>query len=647
MEKLKMESIDLTQKNIEKIGKLFPNVITEMRDENGKLKKGINFELLKQELSGDVVDGEECYDFTWVGKKAAIVEGNTPIRKTLRPCIEESKDWESTGNLYIEGDNLDVLKLLQESYLNSIKMIYIDPPYNTGNDFIYKDNFSMDKDEYEEELGLYDEDDNRLFKNTETNGRFHSDWCSMIFSRIKLARNILSDNGVIFISIDDNELHNLRKICDEIFGEKNFVADIAVVNNLKGRNDKRYIARANERLLMYVKTQNFEEQGLKLPEARMSEFNNEDENGKFRLLGLRKRGGADTRLQRPNMFYPIFVNPEDGSVSVTKEDKHSIEVYPYKSDGTEGCWRWGYSTTKNRYNELIAKKVGQDERYDIFEKDYLETNGQLRRIKPKSVMSGTEYSTDGATKQYRDLMGKIDFSNPKPVGFIKDLIDYSTESNNEEIVLDFFSGSATTAHAVMQLNAEDGGNRKFIMVQLPEPTDEKSEAFKAGYKNISEIGKERIRRAGEKIKADNKDKEGIDYLDIGFRVLKVDTTNMKDVYYAANEYTQSMLAGLESNIKEDRTDLDLLYGVLLDWGLPLSLKHKIEEIEGVSVHTVDEGSLVACFAEKISEKVVREIAKRQPLRVVFRDSSFANSPDKINVEEIFKLLAPNTTVKVI
>jgi adenine-specific DNA-methyltransferase len=347
------------------------------------------------------------------------------------------------------------------------------------------------------------------------------------------------------------------------------------------------------------------------------------------------------------MFYPIFVNPEDGSVSVTKEDKHSIEVYPYKSDGTEGCWRWGYSTTKNRYNELIAKKVGQDERYDIFEKDYLETNGQLRRIKPKSVMSGTEYSTDGATKQYRDLMGKIDFSNPKPVGFIKDLIDYSTESNNEEIVLDFFSGSATTAHAVMQLNAEDGGNRKFIMVQLPEPTDEKSEAFKAGYKNISEIGKERIRRAGEKIKADNKDKEGIDYLDIGFRVLKVDTTNMKDVYYAANEYTQSMLAGLESNIKEDRTDLDLLYGVLLDWGLPLSLKHKIEEIEGVSVHTVDEGSLVACFAEKISEKVVREIAKRQPLRVVFRDSSFANSPDKINVEEIFKLLAPNTTVKVI
>jgi adenine-specific DNA-methyltransferase len=647
MEKLKMESIDLTQKNIEKIGKLFPNVITEMRDENGHLKKGINFDLLKQELSGDVVDGEECYDFTWVGKKAAIVEGNTPIRKTLRPCIEESKDWESTGNLYIEGDNLDVLKLLQESYLNSIKMIYIDPPYNTGNDFIYKDNFSMDKDEYEEELGLYDEDDNRLFKNTETNGRFHSDWCSMIFSRIKLARNILSDNGVIFISIDDNELHNLRKICDEIFGEKNFVADIAVVNNLKGRNDKRYIARANERLLMYVKTQNFEEQGLKLPEARMSEFNNEDENGKFRLLGLRKRGGADTRLQRPNMFYPIFVNPEDGSVSVTKEDKHSIEVYPYKSDGTEGCWRWGYSTTKNRYNELIAKKVGQDERYDIFEKDYLETNGQLRRIKPKSVMSGTEYSTDGATKQYRDLMGKIDFSNPKPVGFIKDLIDYSTESNNEEIVLDFFSGSATTAHAVMQLNAEDGGNRKFIMVQLPEPTDEKSEAFKAGYKNISEIGKERIRRAGEKIKADNKDKEGIDYLDIGFRVLKVDTTNMKDVYYAANEYTQSMLAGLESNIKEDRTDLDLLYGVLLDWGLPLSLKHKIEEIEGVSVHTVDEGSLVACFAEKISEKVVREIAKRQPLRVVFRDSSFANSPDKINVEEIFKLLAPNTTVKVI
>lgn len=653
MERLKMESIDLTQKNIEKIGALFPNVITEMRDENGKLKKGINFEKLKQELSGDVIDGEECYDFTWVGKKAAIVEGNTPIRKTLRPCLEESKNWESTENLYIEGDNLDVLKLLQESYLNSIKMIYIDPPYNTGNDFIYRDNFAIDKEEYEEQIGLYDDEDNRLFKNTETNGRFHSDWCSMMYPRLKLAHSLLSEDGVIFISIDDNESDNLRKICSEVFGPNNFVADLTIVNNLKGRNDKKYIARANERMLMFVKSQQFSENGLELDDKVLSEYKEHDEKGQFRLLELRKRGGPDTRKERPNMYYPFYVNEETGAVSLERTTYYSIEAYPVKSDGEDGRWRWGRNTAAENINYLLGRKVGN--KYNIYEKDYLESDDGARRVRPKSVLSGAQYSTDVATKEYRALMGKIDFSNPKPVALLTDLIIYATYPNENAVILDFFSGSSTTAHAVFNANSIDSGNRKFIMVQLPEKTDEKSEAYKAGYINICEIGKERIRRAGDKINEEIAKKnaqlglgeEEKPLVDIGFRVLKVDSTNMKDVYYAANEYNQNMLLDLESNIKEDRTDLDLLYGVLLDWGLPLSLKHKIEEIDGVAVHTVDEGSLVACFADKVSENIVREIAKRQPLRVVFRDSSFASSPDKINVEEIFKLLAPNTTVKVI
>jgi adenine-specific DNA-methyltransferase len=626
MEKLRMESIDLTQKNIEKIGTLFPNVITEKRDENGNLKKGINFELLKQELSGVVVDGEECYDFTWVGKKAAIVEGNTPIRKTLRPCIEESKDWESTGNLYIEGDNLDVLKLLQESYLNSIKMIYIDPPYNTGNDFIYKDNFSMDKDEYEEEIGLYDEEDNRLFKNTETNGRFHSDWCSMLFPRLKLAHNLLRDDGVIFISIDDNELDNLKKICNEIFGENNFIACICWQRAYAPVNMNKWFSPNHDFALVYAKRIN----DFKLTKLPRTKKQNKD------YVNIDNDPRGPWKVGNPSVGPAVEKNIYEITLPSGRV------VLPPKGRS------WLYS--KEKFEQMKADNriyFGKDGNSTWAPKMFLSEVSQGLTPQTLWLYSDVGHSQD-ATKELKALFdNKSYFDYPKPVSYIKRMIHLGTKNDEENIVLDFFSGSATTAHAVMQLNAEDAGNRKFIMVQIAEPISEKSEAYKDGFESISEVGKERIRRAGEKIKEENKDKEGIDNLDIGFRVLKVDTTNMKDVYYAANEYTQSMLAGLESNIKEDRTDLDLLYGVLLDWGLPLSLKHKIEEIEGVSVHTVDEGSLVACFAEKISEKVVREIAKRQPLRVVFRDSSFANSPDKINVEEIFKLLAPNTTVKVI
>lgn len=632
MEKLKMESVDMTQKNIEKIGKLFPNVITEIRDENGNLKKGINFELLKQELSGDVVDGEECYDFTWVGKKGAIIEGNAPIRKTLRPCIEESKDFESTGNLFIEGDNLDVLKLLQESCLNSIKLIYIDPPYNTGNDFLFNDSFKMDQDEYNEETGYFDDDGNiRFKKNEKTNPRYHSDWCSMLYPRLKLAHNLLTEDGVIFISIDDNEVDNLRKICNEVFGEDNFVAQL--IWKSRQNKDNRNLTGVSidhEYIVAYSKSRDY--RALKGSDRNVSAYKNPDDDPRGDWTSANMVGMLSEN-QRPNCHYDL-INPATGI--------------------NYGKPKMGWRYDKNTMSQLIAEDrilwpTSEDGRPR--RKVFLnELSGSLAGF---SSIIGLDIYTRNGTLEIEQLLTKRYFDFPKPSKLIKELIKQTTDSNS--IVLDFFPGSATTAHAAMELNGEDGGNRKFIMVQLPETIDETSEACKAGYKNICEIGKERIRRAGDKINEDIIKKnsrlkvgeEAKPLVDIGFRVLKVDSTNMKDVYYAANEYSQSMLAGLESNIKEDRTDLDLLYGVLLDWGLPLSLNHKIEEIEGVSVHTVDEGSLVACFAQKISEGIVREIAKRQPLRVVFRDSSFTNSPDKINVEEIFKLLAPNTTVKVI
>lgn len=649
MEKLKMESIDLTQKNIEKIGDLFPNVITEMKDENGNLKKGINFELLKQELAHDVVDGEECYDFTWVGKKAAIVESNTPIQKTLRPCLEESKNWENTGNLYIEGDNLDVLKLLQESYLNSIKMIYIDPPYNTGNDLLYKDNYAINRDEYDEQTGLFDEDENRLFQNNESNGRFHSDWCSMLYPRLKLAQNLLTDDGAVFISIDDNEVDNLRKLCDEVFGSTNRVADL--IWDLKSGPQAGHFTRSHEYVLVYAKLKS------QLPNFAL------DSDEKIVHGALKKISVANPEsiVEFPAGFEYEGKNAVFEGVLGNSEKEFIVDGKMIFENGklkypTKISAGWGMKNQLLSWNE---GKETYDSKGQKVARFYFNKNGILFYEKEKSVINPKTVINDvGGTKagstDVINLFNMKLFDFPKPVELIKRFASYIMYDKNS-YVLDFFSGSATTAHAVMQLNAEDGGNRKFIMVQLPEPCSEDSEAFKAGYKNICEIGKERIRRAGEKI---NKEiinnnaqikigEEAKPLVDIGFRVLKVDSTNMKDVYYAANEYNQAMLAGLESNIKENRTDLDLLYGVLLDWGLPLSLNHKIEETDGVSIHTVDEDSLVACFAEKVSENVVREIAKRQPLRVVFRDSSFASSPDKINVEEIFKLLAPNTSVKVI
>ena len=645
MNKMRMETPDLTAENVEKIGALFPNCVTETTDESGNLKNAINFELLRQMLSEDVVEGDEAYEFTWVGKKAAIVEANKPIRKTLRPCPEESVDWDTTENLYIEGDNLEVLKLLQESYLGKVKMIYIDPPYNTGKDsFVYPDNYTMDKATYEDGIGIKDEDDNRLFReNNESNPRFHSDWCSMLYSRLMLARNLLANEGVIFISIDDGEADNLRKICDEIFGASNFVADMCVVNNLKGRNDKKYIARANERLVMYVKSQDYSEHGLDLGEDVLKDYKEKDSKGLFRLLELRKRGGPDTRKDRPNMYYPFYVNPDSGEVSLEKSNYFSTEALPIKSNGVDGRWRWGRETAAKNIAFLCGRKVGN--KYNIYEKDYLEGDEGARRVRPKSVLGGASYSTDVATKEYRALMGNIDFSNPKPVSLLSDLITYATNPEESAIIMDFFSGSATTAHGLFVSNVADKGNRHFVMVQLPELCDAESDAFQAGYKNICEIGKERIRRAGAKIKEESP--LTTQDLDVGFRVFKLDDSNMNDVYYAAGDYTQDLLTMLESNVKADRTDLDLLFGCLLEWGLPLSMPYKSEKIEGCTVHTYNDDDLIACFDENIPDSVIKEIARRQPLRAVFRDSSFDGSPAKINVGEIFKMLAPDTKVKVI
>ena len=655
MDKMRMESLDINAQNVERIGGVFPNCITETVDGNGKIKKAINFELLKQMLSPDVVEGDERYEFTWVGKKAAIVEANKPIRKTLRPvlndetvptgadsegktyCSSGSKNWDTTENLYIEGDNLEVLKLLQESYLGKVKMIYIDPPYNTGNDFIYADDFMHSQEEENQQMGMYDEETgDRLFKNTDTNGRFHSDWCSMIYSRLMLARNLLTDDGVIFISIGDEELNNLKNICDEIFGAKNFIANL-IWQSTPGSNTGNDVKTVTENILLYSKSRsecNFLNQEI----IDNEKYSNLDEyyekRGGFVLNKLDRRMTGNHYSEALN----YSIEMPDGSV-----------LYPGNSETKQEHWNWRWSSTKVKWgidNGFVIMKKGKNG-WSLYFKQYEKVDNEDKLIK-RTLSYQNLLNIDGAnsargTREVMDLFNGKFFDYPKPLNLIKHI--QSMILSNNDIVMDFFSGSATTAHAVMQLNAEDGGHRKFIMVQLPEKCDEKSEAYKAGYKNICEIGKERIRRAGEKIKSESPLTTGD--LDVGFRVLKLDDTNMKDVYYAPDDYSQGLLAQLESNIKEDRTDLDLLFGCLLDWGLPLSMPYTSEEISGCTVHTYNDGDLIACFDENVSDSVVKEIAKRQPLRAVFRDSSFANSPAKINVEEIFKLLTPDTRVKVI
>ena len=637
MDKLRMESPDLTAENVEKIAALFPNCITEMLDEEHSTpekkvyKRAVNFELLKQMLSPNVMDGDEAYEFTWVGKKAAIVEANKPIRKTLRPCVAESKDWDTTENLYIEGDNLEVLKLLQESYLGKVKMIYIDPPYNTGNDFIYADDFMRSQEEENEQMGMYDEDENRLFKNTDTNGRFHSDWCSMIYSRLHLAKNLLMDNGVIFISIDDSEVKNLKNICDEVFGASNFVAQLIWQNKKGGGNDSTHIAIEHEYILTYAKNISLLGEFYEAySDDYIKRYKEEDEIGRYFWDTFKRKAGKQ--------YYPITC--PDGT------------ILEYDEDGNAISWL----RSKARFDSDIAAgevriiKIG--EKWSVQFKQRIPLGKTPRSIfTTETVIDNRGTTSTGASDVY-DYFKKDVFSNPKPVDLIRFLLGFGLSES--DIVLDFFSGSGTTAEAVMRSNLE-GGKNKFILVQLPEKIDPLLSSSSANAKRVAEnavsildeikrphllteLAKERIRRAGDKIKSESP--MTTQDLDIGFRVLKLDDTNMKDVYYAPDDYDQGMLAGLESNIKDDRTDLDLLFGCLIDWGLPLSLPYKSEQIDGCTVHTYNDGDLIACFDANIPESVVKEIAKRKPLRAVFRDSGFASSPEKINVFEIFKLYMP-------
>ena len=646
MDKLKMQSRDVVGGNVQKIAALFPQCVTERLDKEGKPELAIDFDKLRAELSNEVLDeGEERYQFTWPDKRAASRLANTPTTQTLRPCREESVDFDNTQNLYIEGDNLDVLKVLRETYLGKVKMIYIDPPYNTGNDFVYNDDFAQGKGDFEAQSGLFDNEGNQTIdpmqRNTESNGRFHTDWLNMIYPRLKVARDLLSDDGVIFISIDDNEQENLRKICDEIFGNQNFIGSF-VVNSTPNARDYGHIGKMHEFALFYAKDSFCAETNL-LPVIDKT-FAYNDEKGGFNIHPLYNSNEAFHKDNRPNLYYPFYLYPnevlEDGFYKIGLTEKESsIKIFPPKSqkNGVQFVWRWGKDKALiNLNNEIIGYKTNQGE-FRIVQK--MRHSEKLIR----SLLSDKCYSSRRGTAEVEDLFeGKI-FSFPKPLTLLKDFIKVG--SKEDSIILDFFSGSATTAHAVMQLNAEDGGHRKFIMVQLPEVTDENSEAYKAGYKNICEIGKERIRRAGRKVK----EEAGImaQNLDIGFRVLKLDSSNMEDVYYTPDDFNANNLFTLADNIKTDRTGEDLLFQVMLDLGIELSAKIEKTEIAGKEVWCVDGGYLMACFDRDVNEATITEIAKQKPVYFVMRDASAANDNVLDNFDQLFANYSPDTTCKIL
>lgn len=625
MDKMRMESPDMVKKKIREIEKIFPGCITESKDQNNRTIKAVDFEKLRQMLSSEIAQGDECYEFTWPGKRAAIAEVNRPIRKTLRPCREKSTDWDHTKNLYIEGDNLEAMKLLQESYLGAIQLIYIDPPYNTGHDFVYRDHFAVARDEYEKETKAVDNEGNRLSVNTDSNGRFHSDWCSMMYSRLALARGLLADDGLIFISIGDEEVDNLRKIADEIFGEDNFRNQIVVRRGAKSLQaqfdtwDK--LGQGMEYLLLYSKSSDyrFPKQMKPLEEKRAGTWNNH-----WR--------GTD----RPTMRYELFgYTPEKGQ------------------------WRWSRERSLKaiRNYERMMAETGMEEgkvSQEIIDKWYEKQKDSpdlLRRsaggkaehyVAPASEALLNNLWTDilvGSSGEIGQLFDTKVFDTAKLTAVIRRILRFAPD---DATVLDFFGGSGTTAHAVMQMNAEDQGTRKYIMIQIPEETPVRSEARQAGYKTICEIGEERIRRAAARIRTET----GAD-IDYGFRVFHVDTSNMKEVFYSADEYSQELLSTLESNIKEDRSDLDLLFGCLLEWGLPLSADHKSEKIGACRIHTCNGGALIACFDENITDETVRYMAEQKPGCAVFRDGCFSDSSARINAGELFRMMAPNTRVKVI
>ena len=637
-----MHSLDVIGSNIEKVQQLFPNCVTERLGKDGKPELAVDFEKLQAELSNEIIgEGEERYQFTWPDKRAANRLANTPTTMTLRPCREESVDFDHTQNLYIEGDNLDVLKVLRETYLGKVKMIYIDPPYNTGNDFVYNDDFAQSRDEFEETSGLFDEEGNQTIdpmqRNTESNGRFHTDWLNMIYPRLKVARDLLTDDGVIFISIGDAEINNLHKLCNEVYGESNFIAKIVIITGANQAGEGVLIQKNIEYVLCY---------GKNIIQTTINRVDKTEES--WRNLN----DAPSSLVTRPDMGYTIYYNPkteemlpvydyDKAKLNLNDEDevystdldlikKGFIPVRPGKRNGSLHRWRWGIETFKKRISEIKMFST---------KGDFIPKFMQGGFNPPKNY-----HNFPGGASELKLLFGeKIPFDYPKGVSFLKYFVSIGSETDS--IILDFFSGSATTAHAVMQLNAEDGGNRKFIMVQLPEKTDEKSEAYKAGYKNICEIGKERIRRAGRKIKDENKDKEGIEKLDTGFRVLKLDTSNMEDVYYTPQEFTMQSL--FTENVKADRTGEDLLFQVMLDLGIELSAKIETRQIAGKTVHIVDDNYLVACFDRDVTEAAIKEIAKMHPVYFVMRDASAANDNVIDNFEQLFEAYSKDTVRKIL
>ena len=653
MDKLKMRTPDRADENFRKLAALFPNAVTEAivgYDELGKaiVERAIDKDVLAQEISASVVDGrQERYQFTWPDKRKSVALANAPIAKTLRLDRAKSVGRDGTPggmdseNVYIEGDNLDALKLLQEAYLGKVKMIYIDPPYNTGSDFIYEDDFSRDSGQYLGDSGQFDDDGNRLVQNTESNGRFHTDWLNMIYPRLKIARDFLSDDGLICVSIDSHEVSNLKNVCCEIFGASNFIAEITAITNPRGRQSDSFVATVHEYLLCFAKNAAVcAVNGAPLTAEQKSEYGYADENGPYRLLGLRQRGVASLREDRPDMFFPLYVNADTLEISLEKREGWD-EVIPRKSDGREGRWMWGKQKCAADIRRLVPKLIERRGEFDIFVKDYLNRDGkETRTRKYKTVWDDKSINNQAGTQEVKSLLGGEYMSFPKSSSYIQMISRFG--ASKDCVVMDFFSGSATTAHAVMRLNAEDGGDRKFIMVQLPEPCDEKSGAYKAGYQTICEIGEERIRRAGRKIRQET----GAN-IDIGFRVFRVDSGNMLDVYYRPDEYRQDRLETFAENIKPDRTPEDLLFQVMLDLGVPLSSDIAETVIAEKKVFSVADGYLLACFDERVTAEVVTAIAKRQPRYAVFRDSGLGSDSLAANFEQIFKTYSPHTRRKVL
>lgn len=642
--RLETISVDGTKINLEALYQIAPSCFTEKKDEEtGEIKRVVNFETLRQLLGGDAVDGdEEMYQFTWPGKRAARYVATEPIDDTLRPVPADSVDWDTTENLYIEGDNLRVLKLLQRGYMGKVKMIYIDPPYNTGKNLIYKNDFSICEKDFLLNSGIIDEYNNRLVTNAQTNGRFHSDWCSMIYARLLVCRSLLSKNGIICLTIDDSEIQNVTAIMNELFGEVNHLATIVVKNNPSGRSTTKGASIAHEYALFYGTNEDTTLGRLPRNDEQIARYKENDEIGAFEWVNFRKHGGY--KEDAPSMFYPIYVKEDCSSFRIPAlewdenqkeysvlEQPESDEIVslPIDEQGRARRWKWGLDRALSSSSEMLAKKDRSGEP-TVYIKARMNDKGVL----PLTVWDDKQYSsTEYGANLLKKIFHATYFDYPKSLYAVIDSLKIGN-LDKDSIVLDFFSGSATTAHAVMQLNAEDGGKRKYICVQLPEETPEGSEARKAGYATIPEIAKERIRRAGKKIKEESP--LTTQDLDTGFRVFRIDSGNYKDVTMQPNKYDQQMLDLFVDNIKADRTDLDLLFGAMLAWGVQLSLPMTTEEVDGCKIYAVDGNGLVACFAENISENVVQAMAAKQPLRVLFRDSCFDEDKTKINIFERFK-----------